>query len=120
MAWHRRRKEEGSDSRQERRERERGRESSVPPFGFPAPLVALLAGKDDDEDTKEGLEALTVMEIQTRTRRRGCGAVTTRDLALCAWLWHPIRLPFSELNALLLIWKILCSILSWSKRLARF
>ena len=57
----------------EERERERERESSVPPFGFPAPLVALLAGKDDDEDTKEGLEALTVMEIQTRTRRRGCG-----------------------------------------------
>ena len=60
---------------QTRGERERERELSSL-FRFPAPLVPLLAGKDDDEDTKEerkeegGLEALTVMEIQTRTRRR--------------------------------------------------
>ena len=36
-----------------RGERERERELSSL-FRFPAPLVPLLAGKDDDEDTKEG------------------------------------------------------------------
>ena len=54
LAWHRRRGRRRSGSRVSRQEgRERERELSSL-FRFPAPLVPLLAGKDDDEDTEEG------------------------------------------------------------------